>query len=94
MEDGGPRHTVCPLTQKEVKTSPQSFSPQHIARDVLVFASAHSIRMIAARWLGQQPSVGQFFFCDPTSVGVLKAEHDGRDQLIIRLWIYVGEPRQ
>jgi len=37
---------------------------------------------------------GQFFFCDPASVGVLGFEHDSREQPMIRLWNYVREPRE
>src|SRR6516164_392446 len=47
--------------------------------DVLAFSSGHIIRMIAARWHGLPPAGGRFFFCRPTSVGVLGFEHDRRD---------------
>jgi probable phosphoglycerate mutase len=62
--------------------------------DVLAFSSGHIIRMIAARWLGLPPAVGRVFFCRPASVGVLGFEHDRRDQPILDLWNYVGEPRE
>lgn len=58
----------------------------------LAFSSGHIIRMIAARWLGQQPAAGRFFFCEPASVGVLGFEHGSRDEPVIRLWNYAGEP--
>ena len=62
--------------------------------DVLAFSSGHIIRMIAARWNGLGPAVGRVFFCRPASVGVLGFEHDSRDQPILRLWNYDGEPRE
>jgi broad specificity phosphatase PhoE len=62
-----------------------------IAGDVLAFSSGHTIRMIAARWLGLPPAAGRFFFCDPASVGVLGFEHNSREQPIIRLWNSVVE---
>jgi len=57
--------------------------------DVLAFSSGHTIRMIAARWLGLPPAAGRFFFCRPASVGVLGFEHNNRAEPIIRLWNYV-----
>ena len=56
--------------------------------DVLAFSSGHTIRMIAARWLGLPPSAGRYFFCRPGSVGELGFEHDRRDQPIICVWNY------
>jgi broad specificity phosphatase PhoE len=67
---------------------------QGIAGDVLAFSSGHIIRMIAARWLGLPPAAGRFFYCRPASVGVLDFEHDNRDEPIIGLWNYVGQPRE
>jgi probable phosphoglycerate mutase len=57
----------------------------------LAFSSGHTIRMIAARWLGLPPSAGRFFFCRPASVGVLGFEHGKRDEPIIALWNYVRQ---
>jgi len=61
---------------------------------VLAFSSGHIIRMIAARWLGQPPAAGRFFYCNPASVGVLGFEHGSRDQPVVRLWNDVGELRE
>src|SRR5262249_10230986 len=60
-----------------------------IEGDVLAFSSAHITRMIAARWLGLPPAAGRYFFCRPTSVGVLSFEHNSREEPIIGLWNYV-----
>ena len=62
--------------------------------NVLAFSSGHIIRMIAARWLGQQPAAGRFYSCHPASVSVLGFEHDSPKEPIIRSWNYVGEPRE
>ena len=62
--------------------------------DVLAFSSGHTIRMIAARWLGLPPGAGRVFFCRPASVGVLGFEHESSNQPILRLWNYVSEPRE
>jgi len=65
-----------------------------IETDVLAFSSGHIIRMIAARWLGLPPGAGRFFYCRPTSVGVLGYEHKKRDEPIIGLWNHVAQPRE
>jgi probable phosphoglycerate mutase len=62
--------------------------------DVLAFSSGHTIRMIAARWLGLPPVTGRVFFCRPASVGVLGFEHDRHDQPILNLWNYISAPRE
>jgi broad specificity phosphatase PhoE len=67
---------------------------RRIAGDVLAFSSGHIIRMIAARWLGQPPGAGRFFYCRPASVGVLGFEHKKRDEPIIGLWNHVAQPRE
>jgi probable phosphoglycerate mutase len=61
--------------------------------DVLAFSSGHTIRTIAARWLGLPPVDGRPFYCSPGSVGILGFEHDSRDEPIVRLWNCHGELR-
>ena len=65
-----------------------------IEGDVLVFSSAHIIRMIAARWLGLPPAAGRFFYCRPASVGVLGFEHRNRNEPVIALWNHIARPRE
>jgi probable phosphoglycerate mutase len=59
--------------------------------DVFAFSSGHIIRMIAARWFGLPPHNGRFFYCRPASVGVLRFEHDSKDEPIIGLWNFVRQ---
>jgi len=65
-----------------------------IEGDVLAFSSGHIIRTIAARWLALPPNAGRYFYCRPASVGVLGFEHRNRDEPIIGLWNYAGQPRE
>lgn len=53
------------------------------AGDVLIFAHAHFLRVLAARWLGLEPSSGRYLVVDTGSVSVLGHEHEHR---AIRLW--------
>ncbi|MBX3300814.1 MAG: histidine phosphatase family protein [Nitrospira sp.] len=51
--------------------------------NVVMFAHAHVLRILAACWLGLPPEAGRFFVLDTASVSVLGFEHDRR---VIRRW--------
>jgi broad specificity phosphatase PhoE len=55
------------------------------AANVLVFSSAHFLRVLAARWIGLPPEGGAHFVLDTTSISVLGYEHD-LGEPVIRGW--------
>jgi broad specificity phosphatase PhoE len=50
-----------------------------------VFSSAHISRVLAARWLGLEPSGGRYLLLSTASLSELGYEHN-LDEPVIRLW--------
>lgn len=54
-------------------------------RNVLLFSSGHFLRVLAARWLGLDPSGGRLFLLSTTTLGILGYEHN-KSEAVLRLW--------
>jgi probable phosphoglycerate mutase len=55
------------------------------AGDVLIFSSAHILRVIGARWLGLPPDGGRYFLLGTGSLSALGYEHDASEP-VFRFW--------
>ncbi len=53
--------------------------------NVLLFSHGHFLRILAARWLGLEPTAGRYFFLATAALSILGYEH-GRTAPVLRLW--------
>jgi broad specificity phosphatase PhoE len=60
-----------------------------VSGDVLLFAHGHVLRILAARWLGLEPSAGRLFALDPATLSTLGHE---REQPVLRSWNVALDP--
>jgi probable phosphoglycerate mutase len=54
-----------------------------VSGDVLLFAHGNVLRVLAARWVGLEPSAGRLFALDPATLSTLGHE---REQRVLRSW--------
>ena len=54
--------------------------------NVLVFSSAHFLRVFAARWLGLPPTGGQYFVLGTATLSILGYEHNNPKEPVVMLW--------
>ena len=73
-------HDGCPGGESPNEVSTRADRAMKRARavkgDLLLFSSAHFLRVLAARWLGLDPAFGRYFVLSTASVSALGYQHN------------------
>ncbi len=84
----------CPRGETAALVGARADRVIHIMRaiqeDVLLFSSSHFLRVLAARWLGLDPTHGRYFVLSTASLSVLGYEHEDLAEPVIRIWNDTG----
>lgn len=59
---------------------------RRIEGDVLLFSSSHFLRVLAARWLGLDPTGGRHFVLSTTALSAFGYEHNNLAEPVIHMW--------
>jgi broad specificity phosphatase PhoE len=62
-----------------------------IGGNIVIFSSAHILRVLAARWLGLDAAGGRYFVLGASSLSILGYEHNQAEP-VIRLWNETHQP--
>ncbi|HTT81413.1 MAG TPA: histidine phosphatase family protein [Stellaceae bacterium] len=63
---------------------------RRVEGDVLLFSSSHFLRVLAARWIGLDPTGGRRFMLDTASLSIFGYEHNDLAEPVIRVWNDTG----
>jgi broad specificity phosphatase PhoE len=83
FRDGGPGGELP--EQVGVRADRVIKSVRAVHADVLLFSSAHFLRVLAARWLALPPAGGRYFLLGTASLSALSYEHN-ESRPAIRFW--------
>lgn len=73
-------------SQVQTRADSVIYRVRAVEGNVLVFSSGHFIRVLAARWIGLEPSVNSMsFLLSPSSLSAVGYDRD-RSHPVIRLW--------